>query len=86
MPGGGVGYESRGRLILVSTRDEHGAFFIFIVVFCNKEHVLPRLVLLFRFGLKTDAPSIEKTKENISLCIAIRTMKVRMSTFYPPIR
>lgn len=45
-----------------------------------------RNVLRFRFGLKTDAPSIEKTKENISLCIAIRTMKVRMSTFHPPIR
>lgn len=51
------------------------------VCFFHEAHVS-----LFRFGLKTDAPSIERRKENVSQCIAIRTMKVRMSTFHPPIR
>lgn len=84
---GGVRYASRDptKLLLVSMRDKHGAFFIFIVLFFfhfyNEAHVL-----LFRFGLKTDAPSIERRRKNVSQCIAIRTMKARMSTLHPPIR
>ena len=56
-------------------------FFCFFLFFDNAAHVLR-----FRFGLKTDAPSIERRRENVSQCIAIRTMKARMSTLHPPIR